>query len=169
MSRKVKCPECGIYFIREEEDGVLYKNRWYHKKCYDTYWEIESVRLELIDFILPLFKIKSPGPRIYGQIKNFIENKGLTYKGILQALKYFYEVKKNNTEKSNSGIGIVPYVYVEAQNYYKNKEDRDNRIASEVAQYKKVIDSTGKHIVIQKEKITQRKKKKRKEIDIDTV
>lgn len=31
---------------------------------------------------------------------------------------YFYDVKKNSTEKANGGIGIVPYVYQNAHEYY---------------------------------------------------
>jgi starvation-inducible outer membrane lipoprotein len=37
-----------------------------------------------------------------------------------KALAYFYEVKKNSTEKANGGIGIIPYVYNNAYNYYYN-------------------------------------------------
>ena len=31
---------------------------------------------------------------------------------------YFYEIKKNDTSKANGGIGIIPYVYNDAFNYY---------------------------------------------------
>ena len=41
-----------------------------------------------------------------------------TYSGILKSLVYFYEVKQNPVEKSNDGIGIVPWVYKQAFNYY---------------------------------------------------
>lgn len=169
MARKVKCPQCGQYFDRSSEPAVEHKNRWYHQKCFDAFWEVESARLELIDFILRLFKIKAPGPKIYAQINRYLDQSGFTYRGILQALQYFYEVLGKSTEKSNSGIGIVPYVYLEAQTHFQNKENRDQRVLSQVAQYKKVVDKEGKHIVIKKEKITERKKHQPKHIDIDSI
>ena len=35
-----------------------------------------------------------------------------------KALTYFYEVKGNSIEKANGGIGIIPYIYKDAYNYY---------------------------------------------------
>lgn len=43
----------------------------------------------------------------------------MTYKGIYLSLKYWYDVKKNGIERSNGGIGIVPYIYKEASAYWK--------------------------------------------------
>jgi hypothetical protein len=37
---------------------------------------------------------------------------------MLKALKYFYEVKRNDISKANGGIGILPYCYQDAYNYY---------------------------------------------------
>ena len=31
---------------------------------------------------------------------------------------FFYDIKKNPVEKSQGGIGIVPYCYQDAYNYY---------------------------------------------------
>jgi hypothetical protein len=39
---------------------------------------------------------------------------------MLKALIWFFEVKGNSTEKANGGIGIIPYVYKDAYNYYYN-------------------------------------------------
>lgn len=168
VPRKVKCPYCGQFFERAE-DSVCYKNRWYHKHCYDMFWEVESVRLELIDFILRIFKLKSPGPKIYAQINLYQEKWNMSYKDILMALKYFYEVQGNTTEKSNAGIGIVPHVVDQATRYYAAKEATAQSLMDQAAQYRKTIDSTGTHIVIEKEKITEKKKHKKKSIDINEI
>ena len=48
----------------------------------------------------------------------YIKEYNFTYSGILKSLVYFYEVKQNPVEKSNDGIGIVPWVYKQAFNYY---------------------------------------------------
>ena len=37
---------------------------------------------------------------------------------MLKALIYFFEVKGNSIEKANNGIGILPYIYQEAYQYY---------------------------------------------------
>lgn len=41
-----------------------------------------------------------------------------SYTGILKALIYFFEIKGNDIDKANDGIGIVPYIYKDAYNYY---------------------------------------------------
>lgn len=58
--------------------------------------------------------------RIRNQIKDYVTNYGYTYSGIQKALIYYYEITghKFDAEKSNGGIGIVPYVYQKAWNYY---------------------------------------------------
>jgi hypothetical protein len=57
-------------------------------------------------------------PRVKRQISNFIDQYNFTYSGIMKSLEYFYIVKENPLEKANGGIGIVPYVYQDAYNYY---------------------------------------------------
>lgn len=44
-----------------------------------------------------------------------------TYSGILRTLKYVFEVKNGDLSKANGGIGIVPWKYQEAYNYYYNQ------------------------------------------------
>lgn len=56
------------------------------------------------------------------QIKKYLQDyPNYTYSGIRRTLQYFYEVKKNPIEKSNGGIGIVPWVYEDAKRYYYNQ------------------------------------------------
>lgn len=58
--------------------------------------------------------------KIKKQIKDYVTNYGYTYSGIQKALIYYYEVKGNKFDegKAQGGIGIVPYVYQSAFNYY---------------------------------------------------
>ena len=37
---------------------------------------------------------------------------------MLKTLKWYYEKEGNSLEKSNGSIGIVPYIYNKALNYY---------------------------------------------------
>ena len=57
-------------------------------------------------------------PRIRKQIKQYIEDYHYTYSGIHKSLTYFYEIKGNSIDKANGGIGIVPYIYQKAYQYY---------------------------------------------------
>ena len=58
--------------------------------------------------------------KIKKQIKDYVTNYGYAYSGIHKALIYYYEVKGNKFDegKAQGGIGIVPYVYQSAFNYY---------------------------------------------------
>lgn len=56
------------------------------------------------------------------------KSQGMPYRGQLLTLKYFYEVKKNSTKKSNGSIGIIPFVYSEAANYYAQIEHKQKEI-----------------------------------------
>ena len=69
--------------------------------------------MELFDSDYVYAKIKK-------QIKDYVTNYGYTYSGIHKALIYYYEVKGNKFDegKAQGGIGIVPYVYQSAFNYY---------------------------------------------------
>jgi hypothetical protein len=56
------------------------------------------------------------------QRKKFLKENRFTNKGIYFTLKYFYEIKHNAWDKGNGGIGIVPYVYKEATEYWTDQE-----------------------------------------------
>ena len=47
---------------------------------------------------------------------------GFKAKGMYYALRYFYDVKKNDPEKANHSIGIIPYCYEDARNYWSEIE-----------------------------------------------
>ena len=78
--------------------------------------DLDKMKVE--QYINKLFHTDYVDPRIQKQIKNYIKEYNFTYSGILKSLVYFYEVKQNPVEKSNDGIGIVPWVYKQAFNYY---------------------------------------------------
>ena len=67
---------------------------------------------------MKLFNEDYVNARIRKQINEFMSKYNYTYSGIQRSLEYFYEVKGNNINKANGGIGIVPFVYQDAYNYY---------------------------------------------------
>lgn len=72
----------------------------------------------LEQYIMTLFNTEYVEPRVQKQIAKYVQEYNYTYSGMLKALKYFYEVKGNSIEKSNGGIGILPYIYKNAYNYW---------------------------------------------------
>ena len=105
--------------------------RYAHKKCYeekrkpgedllpdDIYYYLKDEVHLAIDY-----------RTFESQRSNMIKKNGYTNAGILQALKYWYQVKKSSPDKANGGIGIVPYIYQDAQNYYKNLAKQQKEIS----------------------------------------
>lgn len=123
----VKCYYCKQPIERNQI--CRYEDKNFHKECLFDFKD----RREIYKYVAHLFNFKSetrPGPVIISQLKLFQEKYPyFTYKGILNALKYFYEVKKGSKKRANEGIGIVPYVYDEAQEYYQNLTNRQNKVA----------------------------------------
>lgn len=135
MARKhnVKCAICGETFDLNSIQGVKHGARRYaHQTCYPT-GEIvplpdvskeDSELQELKDFIKDLYGTNANWILIMKQINSFTSEKDnngkqrYTYSNIKKTLEYFYKVKGNSIESSRGGIGIVPYVYNDAYNYY---------------------------------------------------
>lgn len=67
-----------------------------------------------------LFNYDYVPPRAKKQINHFIQEYNYTYSGMLKALVYFYEIKGGSIEDAHDGIGILPYIYQDAYNYYYN-------------------------------------------------
>ena len=78
--------------------------------------------LLIYDFIARDLKVPYDYYMCESQRKNFIQKNRFTNKGIYFTLKYFYEIKKGDWGKSHQGIGIVPYIYKEATEYWIQKE-----------------------------------------------
>ena len=119
----VTCKVCGKRFDRDKCEFVQISPRRYaHLACSQTEEEKldqeEKDRKDLEEYIMRLLDEAFVNARVRKQIKTYREEYNYSYSGILKALKYFYEIKGNSTEKANEGIGIVPYCYQDAYNYY---------------------------------------------------
>ena len=127
MAKKMcKCAICGIEFDRNAIQAVRHVARRYsHQTCEP---DGELVPMEggandpelqkLKDYIGTLFGENANWAMINKQIKKYKEETGYSYSGILKSLVYFYDVKHNSKEKANNAIGIVPFCYQDAYNYY---------------------------------------------------
>ena len=123
MAHPVKCYYCGIVFDRDKNPYVQVNGRRYaHKECSlsedEKRTQEDKDKIDMEEYIKSLLNITCLGPRINKQIKAYREEYNYTYSGIHKSLKYFYEVKNNDVSKANGGIGIVPYIYKQAHDYY---------------------------------------------------
>ena len=118
----VTCIYCKKTFNKAEEPFKLFSNGKYaHQVCYDLEQTRELTDQEKLErYIMKLFNSDYVYAKIKKQIKDYTTNHGYTYSGIHKALVYYYEVKGNifDEGKAQGGIGIVPYVYQHAYNYY---------------------------------------------------
>ena len=133
MGHRVKCAICGIEFDRDNEQAVRHGARRYsHAACEPdnkdfvplvekkAKKEVNPDAAALDAYIYSLFGDKTNWPMVKKQIKKYQEEEGYTLTGILKSLIYFYEVQHNSIDKSNYAIGIVPFCYGAAKEYYYN-------------------------------------------------
>lgn len=116
-NRMMVCPMCPEK-VRKGE-AVQYKKRYHHEACYKQRKlneGDEDKRVDLIDYIMKLYGLKAPTGVMLKQIKEFKENNNYTYAGMRLTLWYFHEIKGNPVKAL--GVGIIPYVYNEARDYF---------------------------------------------------
>lgn len=92
-------------------------NRYVHIECSKKHPENDLEKLMI--YIIQLYKLKDNyiPPAQMKQVTQYEQEYEFTYSGMLKALKYWYEVKKNPLD-INRGIGIIPYIYKQAKEYY---------------------------------------------------
>lgn len=158
-----KCYYCDQYFdIDKEEFRKPVTNRYAHVKCYEENHTEDDEFIEKIYAFLSSQLINYDFLQCEKQRMSFIQKNGYTNEGILLALKYFYLVKKQSADRSGNRIGIVPYVYDEAQVYYTELEKRKKKINRDL---KNQLKKETKHIKIKVEE----KKDNKKFINLDSI
>lgn len=137
---KVTCVYCRQTFDRDKEPFVQISERRYaHQACAEKI-QREKTQEEkdfesLLSYIHLLLKENYVEARIIKQIKTFRETYQYTYSGMIGTLAYWYEIKGNPIDKANGGIGIIPYIYLEAKNYYEKMNAATN-INNNIYNYK---------------------------------
>ena len=116
----ITCKYCKKTFNKNEEEYIQVTNSTYaHVACAEIEKNREKTDAEKLDaYIMQLFNYDYVPPRAKKQINQFIQEYNYTYSGILSTLKYFYEVRGGDKDAAHDGIGIVPFCYQEAYNYY---------------------------------------------------
>ena len=127
-THNVKCLYCQkIFDAQPDGEGVIWfkpkSNRYAHIKCGEQADKIISKEEKEFDELYKYVKKEQGKNFNFVQFKKVVESwkkeYGYSYTGILKSLLYFYEVKGNSKEKLRAGsIGIVPFCYTQAYNYY---------------------------------------------------
>lgn len=140
MAHIVTCVYCKQRFDRDKHPFVQVSSRRYaHQECSLTEEQKKAKdeidKEELDAYIMKLFNMDYVDARIRKQIKQYVDEYNFSYSGIRKTLIYFFEIKGNSLEKANGGIGIVPYVYQNAHNYYlalwQAQQKNENKIVEE--------------------------------------
>lgn len=140
MSHIVTCRVCKKQFDTESlsiKEWIKPRNRlYYHTKCYDDWKngkdkittannDIEFWYDAIVDFLYFVKKIDLDFAKFQNQWKSFTAaGKNMTPKGIYFSVLYYYDIMKGNPEKSQGGIGIIPYIYNDAAKYWVEEENR---------------------------------------------
>ena len=106
----VKCPICGLYFDANVEPFTMVSaTRYAHVRCAEEDAQqkekIQKDQEALNEYIKQLFHVEKVPERINRQIRQYVRDNNYSYSGILKTLKYWFEIKNGDLEKTNGGIG----------------------------------------------------------------
>lgn len=136
MAREYKCNGyCEGKYILEDMVSLISNRKKYCKPCAEKFVRDNRERKELYDYIKKVFDITFPTGLMQKQISNFYKVNEYTYGGMLNALKYFCEVQGNQLYRG-AGVGIISFVYDEAQEHYKKQEELANKHVDSVIETK---------------------------------
>ena len=177
----VHCRICKNAIDRDNQNDwmMAQKNFYYHISCYEDFAKKRGAIAEkditvevdddmwrdaVYDYLTKDLKMSINFVKFKSQWDNFLK-KDMTAKGIYFTLRYFYEIKKGDKEKSGDGIGIVPHVYNEGTEYWGNRNIRDKGICQRIeSQILKSIEAEKNTKII-----IQPREKKTKKVDFSVL
>lgn len=143
----VKCPVCECDVEVEEAVYNTKMRRYYHQGCYQELLD----KKDLCDYICDVYNMNRPNNKMFNQMKSYREI-GVSFKDMELALRYYFEVKQGDREKTNYGIGIIPYVLHEARQFSSLEQMEREKIIKGFVEKR---ESLGKRETV----VLQRKKK----------
>lgn len=146
--------------IEKKDQNIIKRSEkyYYHKECFDNFVNMYTIKTDnewkdLIFYLIKnLLKKDYNFFQIEKQINKMLNNNNFTVKGIYYSLYWFYIIN-NNQYNEKYGIGIVPYIYDQALQYWV---DVDNKQKDILKQMNKIKDNINNNY-----NITTRKKKDR--------
>lgn len=124
-----KCVYCGESLDRNTEEWETTPNhRYAHKKCFDQKMQEKKEKQEIAQYKIKIHEkvqevcgVSYVKTRTEKQIKQYLLE-GKTAEGIYKTLEYWYDIKHGDPAEAHGGIGIVPYIYEEAIQYWNKQE-----------------------------------------------
>ena len=137
----VVCHYCKKSFNKEQVPyEQLSETRYAHKTCHLKEMTRERTDEEkLNDYVMDLFHMDYVPPLVKKQLNTYMEQYKYTYSGMLKALTYWYDIKKNPFQP-DKGVAILPFVYKQAYDYYYAIwEARQRNEGKNIADYVPVV------------------------------
>ena len=127
----VKCLFCEERFDREKEPCVKIGRRYAHKKCAEQedpkLVNDEQEKEQFYQIVKSIFGPHYNFVLINKQAKEYIKQYHYTWSGMAACLHWFYNINHNNPDDGNGGIGIIPYIYEQVKEYYKQIYEAQKR------------------------------------------
>lgn len=131
--------KCQICEEKSEKETMVVKiigqktkvNKYYHATCLENKELHEKERQILFDYICKLYEVDVPNGYVMKQMKDYHTKYNYRYAGMKMALEYFYDIKLNPLPDFQT-IGILPYIYDEAKDYYTEQRRIQNMEYKEV-------------------------------------
>ena len=123
----VICPYCKKQFDAQPNDqGKVWikinATRYAHIKCHQEHeanlTQNQKDHQMLYKYCKQLFGDEYNYVLTEKLINKYIKENKYTYSSIYKTLKWWYEIEGNSTEKAGGTIGIVPYAFNQARQYY---------------------------------------------------
>jgi hypothetical protein len=138
------------------QEVTLPGDRFAHVDCYSKdNSHGKSDYDKLFEYIMSVYDESFVNPAKQKAIEKMIKDHGFTHSGIHGTLVYLYEILKKRPQDSNY-LGIVPWYYTEAKEYFTNKA----KVNAENAK-KDIENYKPKQIVVktkERERVVQKKK-----------
>lgn len=140
MARNPKCKWCGKE-IEDKTNATKKGSYWWHNSCLEEKEkqknENKSDYEKLIDYIYELYDGNIP-VFIFKQIKDYVNEYGMKYSGILLTLIYIYEELEIPFDEEN-GIGLVVYKYSECSKEWQRQQEINKEIEEFEFEEKEVV------------------------------
>lgn len=141
MANLVHCRICKLPIDKDKDpEGKTWimpsKNFYYHRNCYED-WKLSNPAKDsdwkdfIYDYLARELKVSYNYHMCEAQREKYLKQ-DMTNKGIFFSLKYFYEVKNGDWEKSHGGLGIIPYIYNDSCEYWVKKNNSDKGICTRI-------------------------------------
>jgi len=131
-------------------DGEAY----FHESCFAQFKSETLDPLEkLNNLLMSLCGWETVPPGAQKQIQQIVQKENLTYDNIRGTLNYWYIIKGEKLNKDNP-LGIVPYVYDQARNFYQRRKEIKEKNQGLLKQEEKI-----NYLTIRKPKIEQKRSK----------